>query len=190
MANGNSAGGLFSVAWGLWATGVGWIVVTDFRGAARRFHALSSRSESSDKGGTPRVGVGFVRVVAGAFALVGPVALVSGLLELGRGHVRPEGFPRVPVPLAVVAAVIGVVHLWMFWRSSGWLRQEWDGGGGVRRAATVVVTVAGIGFQATLVLGRPVAMLALWLLGGAAGMVLLPAPAPGPDHGGEVRTPP
>lgn len=77
MADGDSAGGLFSVAWGLWATGVGWIVVTDFRGAARRFHAVSARSVSSGKTGTPRVGVGFVRFVAGVFALVGPVVLVS-----------------------------------------------------------------------------------------------------------------
>ncbi|WP_431961212.1 hypothetical protein [Actinacidiphila sp. bgisy160] len=183
MADGDAAGGLFTVAWGLWATGFGWIVATDFRGAARRFHALSEWSVPFGRTGTPRVGVGFVRFVAGVFALVGPVVLVGGLLELGRGHVRPEGFPRMPVSLAVFAALLAVLGLWMFWRPSGWLRREWDGGGGVRRAATVVITVAGTGFQAALVLGRPVATLALWLLGGAAGMLLLPTPAAAPGHG-------
>lgn len=98
-----------------------------------------------------------------------------------------------PVPLAVVVALLAVVQLWMFWRPSGRLRQEWEEGGGVRRAATLVLTGAGIGSQAALVLGRPIGTMAFWVLGGAAGMVLLPAPAPtpapAPDHG-DVRTPP
>ncbi len=44
MAGSGGGSGLFSVAWGVWATGFGWIVATDFRGAAHRFHSLSQRS--------------------------------------------------------------------------------------------------------------------------------------------------
>ncbi|MFD5065290.1 hypothetical protein [Streptomyces sp. NPDC058394] len=78
-AGGGNGGGLFSAAWGLWATGFGWIIATDFRGAARRFHGMSQKFTLFDRATTSVNGVGFVRCVAGVFALAGPPSWFSGL---------------------------------------------------------------------------------------------------------------
>ncbi|MFB7288398.1 hypothetical protein [Actinacidiphila glaucinigra] len=192
MAGGGDGGAFFSVIWGLGASGFGWILVTDFRGAARRFHAMSARSVPFGGDRPPVVGVGFVRFVAGVFALVGPVVLVTGLLDLVRDPAAPEPMPRPPLPLAVFAVLGAGVGLWTFWRRSGVLRPEWAKGGTLRRAAAVVLTGVLVAFPALLVLGRTTPMLLVWLLGGAAGVVLLPGRRDGTGSGpgaDDVRAP-
>ncbi|MDX2650477.1 hypothetical protein PV341_44405 [Streptomyces sp. PA03-1a] len=173
MAGGGGGGALFSVVWGLGATGFGWVLVTDFRGAARRFHTMSSRSAPFGGGRPPAVGIGFVRCVAGVFALAGPVVLVTGLLVLVRDPAAPERLPRLPFPFAVFAILGAGVGLWTFWRRSGVLRLEWAEGGTVRRAAAAVLTGVLVAFPVLFVLGRTMPMLLVWLLGGIAGGVLL-----------------
>ncbi|MGI5250039.1 hypothetical protein [Actinacidiphila glaucinigra] len=173
MAGDGDGGGFFLLAWGLWASVFGWVVATDFRGAARRLHAMSARAAPFGGGRPPAVGVGFVRFVAGVFALVGPVALVAGALMSLRDQAAPEPLPRLPLPFAVFAALGTGAALWTLWRRSGPLRLEWAEGGTVRRAAAVVLTGTLVAVPAILVLGRTAATLLVWLLGGAAGVVLL-----------------
>ncbi|MFF7213679.1 hypothetical protein ACFZAU_24585 [Streptomyces sp. NPDC008238] len=182
MAGGGDGGGFFLLVWGLGASGLGWIVATDFRGAARRFHAMSARSLPFGGSRPPAVGVGFLRLVAGVFALAGPVALVSGLLMFVRDPAAPEPMPRPPLPVALFGVLAGGLALWTFWRRSGLLRVEWARGGGVRRTAVVVLMGALVAFAALFAFGRTTPMLLVWLLGGLAGGVLL--------FGGRDRTPP
>lgn len=63
--------------------------------------------------------------------------------------------------------------LWLLWRRDGPLRREWADGAGLQRAATVVMTAAIAGFVTAMALGHLNAVLAMWLLGGLASLVLL-----------------
>ncbi|MDX2709745.1 hypothetical protein PV350_44135 [Streptomyces sp. PA03-6a] len=137
---------------------------------------MPSRSAPFGGGRPPAVGIGFVRFVAGVFALAGPVVLVTGPLALVRDPAAPERMPRLPFPFAVfavfaVSAVLGAgVGLRAFWRRSGVLRLEWAEGGTVRRAAAVLTGVL-VAFPVLFVLGRTMSMLLVRLLGGTAGGV-------------------
>lgn len=141
-------GGLFTVAWGLFATGFGTIVATDFRGAAHRLHEMAERRPL---GGSP--GVGFQRAIAGVFALVGPVMLVSGVVDLLRSRSPVGAMPRLPLPFLAVAGLVVAFTLWSMWWRRGPLRHAWAGGG-LRRAAAVLMTLTFFGFAAGLGLGQ------------------------------------
>lgn len=164
---------MFLVAWGVFATAFGWIVATDFRGAARRFHAMSRAATPFGGAGASVVGVGFVRAVAGVFGLIGPFVLGAGLLELWRGEAGLDGLPPVPAWFVVCQALVAGVALWTMWRRSGMLRREWDAGTGLRRAAVAVLTASLVAFVVTLGLGQGGWAVVSWLVGGLCGLTLL-----------------
>ncbi|MFE7338286.1 hypothetical protein [Streptomyces griseus] len=164
---------MFSLVWGTFATTLGWVVATDFRGAAHRFHAFSHAATPFGGPGASVIGVGFFRLVAGVFALVGPIVLVTGLLELWRGDAEALSLPPVPAGFVAVEAVIVGVTLWSTWRRSGFLRRQWDAGSGLRRTAVAGVTASLVAFAALLALGSGTWMLVAWLLGGLCGITLL-----------------
>lgn len=184
MASGGGA--LFSVVWGLGATGFGWVVATNFRGAADRFLRLSQRSVPFGRGRPAPVSVGFVRVLAGVFALIGPVMLVVGVLGVLDGQWSPGRFPELPLFMAVAMVVVTAVSLWTFWRQPGMLRREWAAGGALQRTACAVATAAVLGFPATMAIGDVTAMLIDWLVGGLACLLLLVAGRA--DRDGEPET--
>ncbi|WP_370414582.1 hypothetical protein [Streptomyces fradiae] len=161
----------FSLVWGVGATAFGWIVATDFRGAAYRLHAWADRLPFGGwRGATP--GIRYLRFVAAVLAVVGPLTILAGVRDLtaGRGPVRDFG--AVPLPFVAVWAVIGAVALWRVWRADGPLRRQW-GGGWPRRVAAAVMSAALPGFLAGAALGHMVTLLVSWLVGGAAGLLLL-----------------
>ncbi|MBV7244488.1 hypothetical protein [Streptomyces sp. MW-W600-10] len=173
---------MFSLVWGTFATTLGWVVATDFRGAAHRFHAFSHAATPFGGPGASVIGVGFFRLVAGVFALVGPIVLVTGLLDLWRGEA--EGFRLPPAGgwFVLVQAVLLGAALWHYWRRSGFLRRQWDAGSGLRRTAVAGVTASLVAFAALLALGSGTWMLVAWLLGGLCGITLLLSdPADGPS---------
>ncbi|MFC9034232.1 hypothetical protein [Streptomyces arboris] len=164
---------MFSLAWGTFATTLGWIVATDFRGAAHRFSAFSHAAAPFGGSGAPVLGVGFFRLVAGVFALIGPIVLVTGLLDLWRGEAKAFRLPPADGWFVVMEAVILGAALWSYWRRSGLLRRQWEAGNGLRRAAVAGVTASIVAFAALLALGRETWMMAAWLLGGLCGITLL-----------------
>ncbi|MEU3605472.1 hypothetical protein AB0E83_08420 [Streptomyces sp. NPDC035033] len=174
---------MFSVAWGVFATALGWIVATDFRGAAHRFHALSHAVMPFGGVGVSVVGVGFFRLLAGVFALVGPVVLVGGLMDVWRGEARSDRLPPIPIWFVVVEATIVGVVLWRIWRHTGVLRREWGAGSGPRRAAVAGLTASAVAFVVTLGFGWGTWMIASWLAGGLCGLALLLGDQPGKPSG-------
>lgn len=164
---------MFSVAWGVFATAFGWIIATDFRGAAHRFHAFSHAATPFSGAEEPPLGVGFFRVLAGVFGLIGPVVLVSGLMDMWRGRAGPGDLP--PAPAWFVAAEVAVVGavLLRTWRRSGVLRREWEAGNVLQRTALAVLTASAVAFTATLGFGSDMWMMASWLAGGLCGLVLV-----------------
>ncbi|WP_369147327.1 hypothetical protein [Streptomyces sp. R44] len=164
---------MFLLVWGVFATAFGWVVATDFRGAARRLHAMSRAATPFGGAGTSTPGVGFLRLLAGVFALVGPVVLGSGLVGLWRGEEGPGKMPAPPVEFVVVEALVAGVFLWRAWRRSGLLRRAWDAGTGPRRAAVAGLTTAFLAFVVTLGLGWGTWMMTSWLVGGLCGVSLL-----------------
>ncbi|MER6821437.1 hypothetical protein [Streptomyces sp. AC04842] len=166
-------GAMFDVAWGVGATAFGWIVATDFRQAAQRFHALSHTVVPFGGGGAPVVGVGFLRFVAGVFALVGPVILVTGVMDVWRGEAEAYGLPPIPAWFAVAEAVVVAAFLWWMWRRSGVLRREWIAGGVLRRAAIAGLSASLVAFTVCFGFGRGGWVLLSWLAGGLCGLTLL-----------------
>ncbi|NEB41076.1 DUF1345 domain-containing protein [Streptomyces sp. SID14515] len=164
---------MFSLVWGTFATTLGWVVATDFRGAAHRFSAFSHAAAPFGGSGATVMGVGFFRLVAGMFALTGPIVLVTGLLDLWRGEAEAFRLPPVDGWFVVMEAVILGAALWSYWRRSGFLRRQWEAGNGPRRAAVAGVTASIVAFAALLALGRGTWMMAAWLLGGLCGIALL-----------------
>ncbi|MCG3044169.1 hypothetical protein L7D48_26925 [Streptomyces sp. S1A] len=174
---------MFSVAWGVFATAFGWIVATDFRGAAQRFHRLSHAAVPFGDADAPVMGVGFFRLLAGVFALIGPVVLAVGLMDVWSGEAESFGLPPVPVWFAVAEAAVAGVVLWWAWRRSGVLRREWEAGNGLRRAAVAGVTASLVAFVVTLGLGGGTWMMACWLASGLCGLALLLGDRPGKPSG-------
>ncbi|MGW1292447.1 hypothetical protein [Streptomyces sp. NPDC002533] len=173
---------MYSLVWGTFATTLGWVLATDFRGAAHRFHAFSHAATPFGGSGAPVIGVGFFRLVAGVFALVGPIVLVTGLLDLWRGEAESFRPPPVEGWFVLVEAVIVGATLWSAWRRSGFLRRQWNSGGGLLRTAAAGVTASVIAFAALLALGWGTWTLAAWLLGGLCGItLLLSGPGGGPS---------
>ncbi|WP_097880766.1 hypothetical protein [Streptomyces sp. st140] len=164
---------MFSLVWGTFATTLGWVVAADFRGAAHRFHAFSHAATPFVGSGAHVMGVGFFRMVAGLFALIGPIVLVTGLLELWRGEAGNFRLPPVGGWFVLVQAVILGAALWSYWRRSGFLRRQWDAGSSPRRAAVAGVTASTVAFTLLLALGSGTWMLVAWLLGGLCGIALL-----------------
>ncbi|ALO05999.1 hypothetical protein AQF52_0401 [Streptomyces venezuelae] len=163
----------------MFATALGWIVATDFRGAAHRFHTWSHAVMPFGSVGVSFVGVGFLRLLAGVFALAGPVVLVSGLMDVWRGEAGSDSLPPVPAWFVVVeAAIVGVV-LRRAWQRSGVLRREWDAGNGLRRAAVAGLTASAVAFVVTLGFGWGTWMIVSWLAGGLCGLTLLLGDQPG-----------
>ncbi|MFF8381449.1 hypothetical protein ACF07V_35665 [Streptomyces sp. NPDC015661] len=169
---------MFVLAWGMFATVFGWVIATDFRGAARRMHAMSSASTPTGSG-APRLPVGFLRFVAGVFALAGPAVLVAGVLLVRRGAEMPGTLPAPPLGWVVVEALAVVSFLWGAWRSSGRLRREWGAGKGARRAAAVGYSTGAVAAVVTHSAGWGAWMMTSMLAGELCWLFLLMEDGPG-----------
>ncbi|MFE5594723.1 hypothetical protein [Streptomyces sp. NPDC056549] len=175
------------LSWGVFATAFGWIVATDFRGAAHRLHALSRAA--GPFGGAPTASIGLLRLVAAVFAVAGPFVLVSGLLDLWHGEKGPGALPSFPAWFVAVEALIAGVFLWTMWRPSGPLRREWAGATRVGRAAVAVLTVSFVAFLVTLAAGWGTGVGVSWLVGGLCGVALLLGRRTGTASGGGPEAP-
>ncbi|MEU6237828.1 hypothetical protein [Kitasatospora sp. NPDC047058] len=88
----DASGGLFALCWGLFATVMGGLLVTDFRGFTRWFVRTAEARGPWRRQSRPSQQAGrlvLVRVIGGIFAVVGPVMLVVGVVLTAHGRLRP-----------------------------------------------------------------------------------------------------
>jgi hypothetical protein len=153
---------LFLVAWGIFATSMGLVTATNYRGFVDQMTAERRRAARSlrrvppwrwfpDR--QPREGSRWVvRAVGVVFAVTGPVALVVGIVFL---TTHPWHMPRIDAhphlnAVSVIggaAILVGSVVLW--WPHSGQLWLAWRRGGFARLAAvdnSVALLVMAVGW--------------------------------------------
>ncbi|MGW4158650.1 hypothetical protein [Streptomyces sp. NPDC004788] len=175
MAGSGGGGGLYALMAGVWMECYGVVVATNFRGAAHRMHAMSTRSVSFGEPFWRRPpGVRFVRVLAGVFALMGPLLLFLGVRQVGRGEALTDS-PPMPLPFALFMLVGVALAVWGQWRRGSWLRREWSAGARRHRVAAVMVTGGFLGFAAGLGLGLQLLWVSSWSLAAGASLYLLVA---------------
>ncbi|MEU6253210.1 hypothetical protein [Streptomyces sp. NPDC047043] len=164
-ADEHSGSGLYMVAAGVLFATAGGLAVTNFRGFADRFATHGSRR---------RFNPVLARLVGGALAVGGAVALVEGVREVARGELG--SFHRsaaiMPLPVAVFALVVMTLVMIRVWRRDDRLRRAWTAGG-LRRTCTVLLTLSLLGFVAGTVLGYAGAAYVFWGTGAFAGITLL-----------------
>ncbi|MFE2286705.1 hypothetical protein ACFXDJ_21365 [Streptomyces sp. NPDC059443] len=173
---GNDGGGMFSLVWGLGATGMGLVLASDFRGAAG-WLALIQETSAPISG--RRFGAGRIRLVGAVFAVAGLPVLVSGVIDAARHGLGGDASLRVPLPFLAGMCVIAVYGMWALWRPEAPLRRMWATGSGLRRTALAVQTATVPAFLVCLRYGTLTAVLACWLVGVGA---LLTALAAGPSR--------
>ena len=181
-----SAPGFFLLAWGLFATVIGWGLLTNFRGFADRFASgtyassaglrrippwkwlprgtdeqeLSSRAKRS-------------RVIAIPFAILGPIVTIDGVVQMARGHISVPRGPVLPLPFALAFIGMGVLAVAQYWRRGGLFRIAARQGGAMLRAAAIVASLGAVSFGVFTALGFSTLGIAGWLVGGLAGVPIV-----------------
>jgi hypothetical protein len=172
-------GGLFLLCWGLFATPLGGLLATDYRGFAHWFERNANASSAGLRrlppwrllpARQPGSMVAFTRVLGGVFAVVGVVTLVLGTVLTFRGQGgllarthRPQGIEALFYP------VIAAAWMFQFWRPPGVLRRAWVQGG---RPSAVGMTLGLLLFVAAFDMGFPSLALLGFVGGGLSGISL------------------
>lgn len=191
-----SAPGFFLLAWGLFATVVGWGLVTNFHGFADRFaysaYASSSwmrrvppwkwmhrRTDAEELASRTRLS----RVIAVPFALLGPIMTVAGVVQLARGHIAMPRGPVLPLPFALAFIGMGVLAVVQHCRRGGLFRLAARQGWWMRVAA-IVASLGAVSFGVFTALGLTTLGIAGWLASGLASvpLIMLRKSAPVPSH--------
>lgn len=155
--------GLFLLAWGVFMSLIGWLAVTNFRG----FGEAASRSRQTEK--ARRDGVvspeeieaavsrenSLNRVIGGVFAVLGPIAIIVGIIATLNGHFAVPDANPAAAPIRYPFLAAGAIVIAWAWipRRGGYLlaiaRQS-------RRqcAAAILVTICLAVFAVTFAYGR------------------------------------
>jgi hypothetical protein len=170
-------GAVFGILWGVVATVMGGLLVSNYRGFTEWFVGQAARRQNTDRRlAQSRV---IARLVGGVFAVVGPVILVVSVVSAARGHLGlgallhrdanfTSGAARYIYP---VMAIVWMVQFWFPRR--GMFVPVWRRPGRLARALTVVATVSALAFSALAGLGYlPLATLPL-VIAGASSMAAL-----------------
>lgn len=177
-------GGIFLLFWGAFATVMGGLLVTNFRGFAR----WSERGAEASTAWLRRVppwrwlpdhpgpaGQRWLsRLIGGIFAVTGPVVFVLGVILVARGqggslflHVhRPSG------PSSYLNGLIAAGWLIRFWRPRGHLATAWSQGGTARRTLALISSIAVLGYPVTWWFGLPILGVACLVIGSLAALAV------------------
>jgi hypothetical protein len=175
--------GLFLLVWGLGASTVGLLTVTNFRGFADNYARRVAQRRSNPRSGRrqqPLLGdwqrpayraepTGRVRLIGIPFAVIGPIVTVIGLVSIrheGAGGFGPGG--RLG-PFGYLFIAFAVVIVGWHWRSPRGLFRPAGRSGGWRLALAVVAS-AGM-----LIFGVGVAVGQLTIAFAALAVVMVPS---------------
>jgi hypothetical protein len=186
-SDGSSSGAVFGLLWGLFATPIGLLLASNYRGFLDRFLAASEASAAPLRRIPPwrwipddhldrqrRQFRPMARVVGCVFAVVGPLVLVVSAIQLATGPWRP-GPIRLHPHVTVMSVIVGVVmfagggaQLWLA-GSPGMspLRDAWRQGRTLPRLAAAGTTFA----MLVMTTGAVTELLAIFMLGWAVAIV-------------------
>jgi hypothetical protein len=180
-----SAPGFFLLAWGIFATVIGWGLATNFRGFTDRFTHSAYVSSSWMRRIPPwkwmhrgtdaqelASRVKLSRLIAIPFAILGPIVTVAGVVQMARGHIAVPRGPVLPLPFALAFIGVGVLAVVQYWRRGGLFRlaarqSAW------MRAAAIVASLGAVSFGVFTALGFTTLGVAGWLAGGLASVPLV-----------------
>jgi hypothetical protein len=179
-ASQSAPGGLFLLAWGLFATVVGLGAVTNYRGFAEKFAQYASASSRGPSrwqrnGQLPPDTAGRIkmfRLIAVPFAIVGPIVTIVGLIQTLHGHVSVPRGPRLPLPMALAFVAVAAVAVGQHWRRNGFFRAGARQGGWMC-AAAIVASIGAFSFGVFTSFGMTTIGIVGWLVGGVASVPLL-----------------
>jgi hypothetical protein len=179
------ASGFVLLAWGLFASAIGWGLITNFRGFADTYTrtAMSSSSglrrippwkwlprKSAEQEVAERRTL--VRFIAIPFAIIGPFVALAGVVETVRGHIGISRGPALPLPFALFYIAIALVAIVQYWRRGGFFRHAAEQGGWTRVTA-VVAALGMLSFGVFTALGETTLGVAGWLVGGLAAVAMV-----------------
>jgi hypothetical protein len=180
-----SAPGFFLLAWGIFATLIGWGLATNFRGFSDRFtqsaYASSSRmrrvppwkwiqhgTDAEELASRAKLS----RLIGIPFAILGPIVTVAGVVQMARGHIAVPRGPVLPLPYALALIGAGVLALVQYWRRGGLFRLAARQSGWMR-AAAIVASLGTVSFGVFVALGFTTLGIVGLLAGGLASVPLV-----------------
>ena len=174
--------GLFLLVWGVGASAVGLLTVTNFRGFAdnfaRRAEAASARrrrrpawtlAPSQDPAARTRQ----IRLIAIPFAIIGPIVTVAGIVSVSHGRVGVSGWgtPALPFRVAFLAFAVAAA-VWPWLSRDGFFRPA-ARRGGWRLAAGVVSSLGTLAFGVGFAIGQLTISLVALIFAGLPSLILM-----------------
>jgi hypothetical protein len=199
--------GLFLLVWGLGASAVGLLTVTNFRGFADNYARRAAQSAAGRRRTWPRNGqqsllgdwqrpfdpaahTRRMRLIAIPFAVVGPIVTVIGLVSIHHEGIRGFGPGARLGGFGYLFIAFAVVIVGWHWRSSRGLFHSAGRRGGWRLAIAVVASVGMLVFGVGVAVGQlTIAIVAVAVIALPCLVLVMgdkpagPGPGPGPGQG-------
>jgi len=189
--------GLFLLAWGLGASVIGLLTVTNFRGFAEKKYARQAEASRIRRRRRPRWNDRLTprdpvqrtrqaRLIAIPFAIAGPIVTVVGVFSIDHGQAGFSWPGAMASPFRYLVVAFAVAAAASYWISPRGLFRPAARRGGWRLALAVLACVCVLIFGIGMAMGQPTVVIAAWAIGGAAYLVLAmerrdAGPGPGPD---------
>jgi hypothetical protein len=170
------------LAWGLFASAFGLLIVTNFRGFADNF---ARRAEASPAGlrklppwkwqrsPDPAEQAKLVRLIAIPFAIIGPIVTVAGLIAISQGRTGDSGPGPLPGPLRYLFIAFAAVAVGWSWLSRRGLFRPAARRGGWRLAAALLSSLGGLVFGIGITVGQMTIAIVAWVIGGLPSLLLV-----------------
>ena len=155
--------GLFLLAWGLGASALGLLIVTNFRGFADNFARRAANSSAGWQRRPPRrsqwpsdpaARTKRMRLIAIPFAIIGPIVTVVGLVSISRHGLVGSGPGALHGPFRYLWLAFAVVIFGQSWLSRNGLYRPAARRGGWHLAAAVVSSLGGLVFGLGIAIGQ------------------------------------
>ena len=192
-AHASQTPGLFLLVWGLGASAVGLLTVTNFRGFAdnfaRRAEAASLRrrrrpSWTLTPSQDPAARTRQIRLIAIPFSIVGPIVTVVGIIAVSHGRVTLSGWGAPPGPFRVAFIAFAVVGVGWTWLSRDGFFRPAARRGGWRLAVAVVSSLGSLTFGIGFAIGQITIALVALIFAGLPSLILMMEDRPsGPGPG-------
>lgn len=169
------------LAWGLFASASGLLILTNFRGFADKFVRRAEASSVGQRRLRPRTWhpqdpaeqLKLARLVAIPFAIIGPIMTVAGLISISHGGIDGSGPGVVPGPFRYMFIAVTVAAVGWSWLSRRGLFRPAARQGGWRLAVALLSSLAALTFGIGIAMGQMTFAIAAWAIGGLSSVILV-----------------